>query len=199
MALLRSKHHQLAGFFAVTLAWLLCITSTGLVEWRVWNVTGNPPSMSGLLYVGMWKFCIYDHTQDGVCHYYTQTGTQLLFHFCASRNVLLIALIIGLLGKGALIFSIRNTSIRNPTATYSPLATAGFLYLCATFFVSISLIWCYYSLKINEGISFPPALQLPFQPDSQQAGGAFSLAVFAAGLMLYGSLGLLSKNSHEFP
>ncbi|KAM6151489.1 claudin-34-like [Rhynchocyon petersi] len=193
MVLVRSAHCQLAGFIAVTIGWILSITSIGLVEWRVWNITRSPPSGFSEVHVGMWDVCIYDSKKNGVCHYYTHPDTYLPVSLRSSRSLLLLAFVIGVLGKAAFIFAFRNRPLRNPTTTLTPYTTAGLLYMCAGCCVSISVIWCYYCLKINEGISFPSNFHLPFQPDSQQAGVGLLLAAVSALLMLFGSLGIFAK------
>ncbi|KAM6151484.1 claudin-34-like [Rhynchocyon petersi] len=194
MVLVRITRFQLAGFIAFTLGWLLSTTTVGLVEWRVWFITRSPTSVSRVVHVGMWRVCIYDDdNEDGACHYYTHCSTHLPLTIRGSRSLLLIAFLIGFLVKIFLSLTTRNTPFRNLPTSYNPFTAAGLLYLCAAFCVSISVMWSYHCLKINEGISFAPTLQLPFQPDSQQAGVAVHLAAVAAILMLFGSLGVFYK------
>ncbi|KAM6151485.1 claudin-34-like [Rhynchocyon petersi] len=180
---------------AVTIGWLLSITSMGLVDWREWNITHNTTLFSTVVHVGMWEVCIRDIFKSAVCHYYTRSDTRLPLSICASRSLLLMAFAMGFFGKVTLGLAIGNRPSRHAPCTL--FTTAGILYLSACFCVSVSVMWCYNCVQINEGVAFAPALHLPFQPDSQHTGLAFQMATVTAVLLLFGSLCLLCNKAPQ--
>ncbi|XP_064134837.1 claudin-34 [Loxodonta africana] len=194
--LVNSANCQVAGFAAATIGWLLSTTSMGLVEWRLWHISHAPPLLSSLVCVGMWRVCIHYHDSNKAifCYHYTYHDTFLPLDICVSQNLLLVATILGLLGKACIIFAIRNLymGILRKTATCNPFIASGILYLSASVCISVAVIWNYHSVRNEQGIHFPSSFYVPFKPDTQEIGSAFLVAALAAFLMLLSGFIFLS-------
>ncbi|XP_054551836.1 claudin-34 isoform X3 [Talpa occidentalis] len=62
---------QIAGFALLTIGWILCTTSMGLDEWRVWNVYMGPPH------------------KNAACHQFMASGIlSMVASVCTSITVL---------------------------------------------------------------------------------------------------------------
>ncbi|CAK7313709.1 claudin-34 [Vulpes vulpes] len=197
LLLINSTNRQMAGFTIATVGWILTTTSTGLVEWRVWYMNNSSLFPSGLVCVGMWKVCIYQYITNfnraTLCHRYTYHDTYLPLDIRISQNLLLVATILGLLGRAAIIFALRNVYMGiHQDATFNPFIVSGILNVVAGVCISITVVWNFYSVINEEGITFPPSLYIPFKPDSQEIGSALLVACLAAFMMLLSGLLFLS-------
>ncbi|KAM9576942.1 claudin-34 [Trichechus inunguis] len=194
--LIKRANCQVAGFAAATIGWLLSTTSMGLVEWRLWHISYAPPLLSSLVCVGMWRVCIYYHDSNkGIfCHHYSYNDTFLPLDIRVSQNLLLVATILGLLGKACIVFAIRNLymGIIPKTVTCNPFIASGILYLSASICISVAVIWNYHSVRNEQGIHFPPSFYVPFKPDTQEIGSALLVAALAVLLMLLSGFIFLS-------
>uniref|UniRef100_A0ABI7VWX6 Claudin 34 n=1 Tax=Felis catus TaxID=9685 RepID=A0ABI7VWX6_FELCA len=184
---------QSAGFALATLGWILAITSMGLVEWRVWHTGNTSLSHSGVVCVGMWKVCIYHHAPDTnrstLCYHYTQEDTYIPLGIRICQNLLLVASILGLMGRVSTIFALKNVCVGSVqrNATFGP-RVSGILDIAAGICVLIPVIWNYHSVMNEEGIAFPPFLSLPFKPNTQELGSAVLVAGLSAIMMLSSGL-----------
>nr|XP_012418089.1 PREDICTED: claudin-9-like [Odobenus rosmarus divergens] len=199
--LINSTNHQVAGFAIATVGWILTTTSMGLVEWRVWYMDNTSLFPSGLVCVGMWKGCIYHHVSNNratLCHRYSYRDTYLPLDIRVSQNLLVVASILGLLGRASIIFALRNVymGILQENATFNPFVASGILNLAAGICISIAVVWNYHSVMNEEGITFPPSLSIPFKPNTQKIGSAFLVACLAAFMMVLSGLLFLS---YKFP
>uniref|UniRef100_A0A8D0LYA7 Claudin 34 n=1 Tax=Sus scrofa TaxID=9823 RepID=A0A8D0LYA7_PIG len=199
MPLLISRaNRQITGFAVATIGWILGTTSMGLVEWRVWYMDNTSLFPSGLACVGMWRACIYHHVSNSnrttLCHHYLYHNTYFSLDMRVAQNLLLVASILGLLGKASTIFALRNVymGILQKNATCESFVTSGMLNIAAGVCISIAVVWNYHSVINEEGIAFPPSFNMPFKPHSQQIGSAILVACLAAFMMLLSGLFSLS-------
>lgn len=193
-----SYNRQLAGFTTATVGWILVITSMGLVEWRVWHTENSPLFPSSVVCVGMWKMCIYQHVSNtnrvALCQPYTYRDTYLPLDIRISQNLLLVASILGLLGRASVIFALRNLYIGTlqKNAAFGPFVASGILNIAAGVCVSITVVWNYQSVGREEGIAFPPSLSIPFRPETQELGSAVLVACLGGIMMLLSGLVFIS-------
>ncbi|KAF3815773.1 hypothetical protein GH733_016312 [Mirounga leonina] len=191
---INSANCQVAGFAIATVGWILTTTSMGFVEWRVWHMDNTSLSPSGPVCVGMWKVCIYHHISNynrtKLCRHFSYRDTYLPLDIRVSQNLLLVASILGLLGRASTIFALRNVymGVRQGNATFNPSVASGILNLAAGICISIAVVWNYHSVVNEEGITFPPSLAIPFKPDTQETGSAFLVACLAAFMMMLSAL-----------
>lgn len=184
---------QAAGFALATIGWILTITSMGLVEWRVWHIGNTSLSHSGVVCVGMWKVCIYHHVPNTIgsalCYHYAHEDTSIPLDIRICQNFLLVASILGLMGRVSTIFALKNLCVGSVqrNATFGPLVS-GILDIAAGICVLIPVIWNHHSVMNEEGIAFPPFLSLPFKPNTQEVGIAVLVAGLSAIMMLSSGL-----------
>ncbi|XP_037676846.1 claudin-34-like [Choloepus didactylus] len=194
---LGSIHRQGVGFAAATVGWILSITSMGLVVWQVWYIDNNPLFPSSLACVGMWRVCIYHHVSNvnrvPFCYHYTSHEPFLPLDILMAQNLLLVTSLLGLLGKASIIFALRNThmGILQKKATHVPFMASGILYVAAGICISATVVWNYFSVMKEEGISFPPSCDLPFKPDAQEVGSASVMVLLANFLLLLSGFSFL--------
>ncbi|XP_044090699.1 claudin-34 [Neovison vison] len=201
LLLITSANCQVAGFAMATVGWILTTTSMGLVEWRVWYIENNALLPPGLVCVGMWKVCVYHHVSDHskvtLCQRYSYRDKYLPLDIRVSQNLLLIASILGLLGRASIIFALRNAylGILRENAPFNPFIASGILNLASGVCIAVAVVWNYHSVMSEQGISFPPSLSIPFKPNTQEIGSAFLVACLAAFMMLLSGVIFLS---HKF-
>ncbi|KAG8519768.1 Claudin-34 [Galemys pyrenaicus] len=199
--LVSSANCQVAGFALLTIGWILCTTSMGLAEWRVWYMDKPLVFPSGLACVGMWKVCIQHHNRNFLtptqCYHYSYCDNFLPLDIRITQNLMLAASILGLLGKATIIFALRNVYMGLPhkNAACHPFIISGILNVAASVCISIAVLWNYYSIMNEAGVAFPPSLHLPFKPDMQEVGSAILMASLAAFLLLLSGLSFLSYKS----
>ncbi|XP_037677728.1 claudin-34-like [Choloepus didactylus] len=194
-------------FFAVaTVGWLLCATSMGKAEWRVWHVDNNPLFPSGLARVGVWRVCIYRHDiRFPFCYHYTFHESFLPLDIRVAQKLLLVTSLLGLLGRVSVIFALRNAhmGILQRNAIHVPFMASGILHLAAGICISATVVWNYLSVMKEEGISFPPSFDLPFKPDTQEVGSTSVMALLGTFLLLLSGFSFLlyrfPRNSQVHP
>ncbi|XP_037369034.1 claudin-34 isoform X2 [Talpa occidentalis] len=192
---------QIAGFALLTIGWILCTTSMGLDEWRVWYMEKPLVAPSGVACVGLWKVCIQHHNRKfnrpTHCYYYSHRDAFLPLSIRVTQSLMLAACIMGLMGKALIIFALRNVYMGPPhkNAACHQFMASGILSMVASVCTSITVLWNYYSIMKEEGVAFPPLLHLPFKPDIQDIGSAIFVAALAAFLLLLSSLSFLSYKS----
>lgn len=97
------------GFAVATIGWILGTTAMGFVEWRVWYLD-NASQFSGLACMGMWRVCVFRQTNITTatsCHSYSYHDTYLPLDIRVSQHLLLMASILGLLGKAFVTFPLK--------------------------------------------------------------------------------------------
>ncbi|XP_044522910.1 claudin-34 [Gracilinanus agilis] len=193
---LSSGNPQLTGFSLTVVGWILLGVSVGQVEWRLWHL-GNTTSIipSGSVWVGILKVCYYSSVRHSprrrtskVCHTYGMRNSFLPEDFRAIQHILLLACILGAMGKASLVIGLRNLHLgiaRKSTACNS-FTIGGLCYLSAGICVLISVLWNFNAVFKNEGISFPASFHIPPRPKAQEVGTAISTAIISVILMLLG-------------
>nr|XP_020140438.1 claudin-34 [Microcebus murinus] len=198
---INGANHHVFGFVIATIGWILCTTSMGLVEWGVWHMDDPTFFPTGVACVGMWRVCIYHHDTNistaKVCYRYSYSDDFLPFEVRSAQHLLLIASILGLLGRGFTMFALRNVYVRIPQKhnAYKSFLLSGMLNIMAAFCITLAVLQNYYSIKNLQGIAFPPSFHVPFKPDTQESGNAALVASIAAFLMLLSGLFYLCYKS----
>nr|XP_012646824.1 claudin-34-like isoform X2 [Microcebus murinus] len=190
---INGANHQVPGFVIATIGWILCTTSMGLVEWRVWHMDDPTFFPTGVACVGMWRVCIYHHDTNistaKVCYRYSYSDDFLPFEVRSAQHLLLIASILGLLGRLFSILALRNVYVGiTQKHACNPFILSGMLNLIAAACITLAVLQNYYSIKNLQGIAFPPSFYMPFKPDTQESGNAALVASIAAFLMLLSGL-----------
>ncbi|XP_037676798.1 claudin-34-like [Choloepus didactylus] len=100
--------HQVCNLAAAIVGWILATISTDMAEWRDWSLS-TPVSPSNLVYVGMWQVCFHHNiSRVWFCHHYTLHEHYLPLDIRMAQHLLVVASLLGLLGKASTIFIIRN-------------------------------------------------------------------------------------------
>uniref|UniRef100_A0A8C6DY65 Claudin-34 n=1 Tax=Moschus moschiferus TaxID=68415 RepID=A0A8C6DY65_MOSMO len=192
---INSASCQIVGFAVATIGWILGTTTMGFVEWRVWYLD-NASQFSGLACVGMWRVCVFRHTNITTttsCHDYTYHDTYLPLDIRVSQNLLLMASILGLLGKASVTVALKNVSMGIfENTTYKAFVISGILNIAAGICISVAVIWNYHSVMTEAGIVFPPSFNLPFKPHAQQIGNTVIVACLAASVLFLSGWLILS-------
>ena len=195
------SYHQAAGFALSTTAWILCIISMGLPQWRVWYLNESTVSNPNVAFVGVWKVCIYHHDNSSnirICHQYSYRDNFIPLEIRVSQHLLLITSILWLIGKVATTVAFRNVYMgrQEENVIYNAFSTSAILSIIASSFVFLTVLCNYFSIMNKEGIGFPPSFHMPFYPHSQKVGVAMGLAFLAAILFLCSGLIFIS---YTFP
>ncbi|XP_054437150.1 claudin-34 [Pteronotus mesoamericanus] len=189
---------QMGGFAVATVGWIFCMTSMGLAEWRVWYVRRSPPLPPGLVCVGMWKVCIYQPSsysqKDIACHLYRYADPSLPVDIRVAQSLLLAASVLGLLGKAFLVLALRRVCVGSlrKESTRRLFLAAGVQLVSASACISVAVVCNASAVGKAAGVAFPPSFALPFQPETQEVGGASIVATLAVSLMLLSGLLSLS-------
>ncbi|XP_012504578.1 PREDICTED: claudin 34 [Propithecus coquereli] len=165
---------------------------------HVWYMDDPSVSPPGLAFVGMWRVCIY-HLDANIrtakfCHRYTYSDDFLPRDIRISQHLLLIATILGFLGRGLTILALRNMFMGIPQRhnTCNLFVVTGLLNIIAGVLVAVAVHYNYQSVRNSQGIAFLPSFRLPFRPDSQETGCTALVASVGAFLMLLSGPFLLS-------
>lgn len=185
----KGSNHQVGGLALSTVAWILCITSMGLPQWRVWYLSESTISYPSVAFVGVWKVCIYLHNNSSnirMCHQYNYHDTFIPLDISVSQYLLLITNILWLIGKVATIVALRNVYMgrQEKNVTYNAFTTSAVLNIIASSFIFLTVLCNYFSIVNKEGIGFPPSFHIPLYPYSQKIGVAMVVAFLAAFLFL---------------
>ncbi|XP_050998087.1 claudin-34 [Acomys russatus] len=197
----RGSNLQIAGFALSTIAWVLCITSMGLPQWRVWYLKEPKISYPSVAFVGVWKVCIYHHDDLNnirMCHRYSYSDTFIPLEIRVSQHLMLITSIFWLVGKVATVVALRDVYIgrKEQNVTYNTFGLAAILNIIASSFVFLSVTCNYFPIINKEGITFPTNFHMPFYPHTQKVGIAMVVALIAAILFLCSGLIFIS---YSFP
>ncbi|XP_059105987.1 claudin-34-like [Peromyscus eremicus] len=193
--------YQVGGFALSTIAWILCITSMGLPQWRVWYLKEPMISYSSVAFVGVWRACVNYHNNFSnirMCHQYSYYDTFIPLDIRVSQHLMLITSIFWLVGKVATIFALRNvyTGREELNVTYNAFGLSAVLNIIASSFVFLAVLCNYFSIMNKEGIAFPPSFHMPFYPHIQKVGVAMGVAFLAAILFLFSGMIFIS---YTFP
>ncbi|CAK6450639.1 unnamed protein product [Pipistrellus nathusii] len=205
MALLDKANCQVATLALNMLGWIFTMVSMGLPNWRTWYIESSPAPSWGLAYVGMWKICTYQpnglQSRPIACHRYTYSDTYLPLDILLAQHLLLVASLLGLLGKGLIVMDLWRgyaTQLQKDT-TCDLFFTSRILSIIAGAFISIAVLCNYYAVINEEAIHFPPFFHIPYRPDRQEMGSTVYLAILAALLMLLSGLFTISFQQPHVP
>ncbi|XP_054976030.1 uncharacterized protein LOC129399630 [Sorex araneus] len=167
-------HHSnlhVASFALLTVGLIMCTAAMGFAEWRIWHMS----SPQGLALVGIWKVCIYQVPRTRIapfCHSYPFFDSYLPPSLQRVQYLLLLGVILGYLGKVALIMALRNVFMAKTSKTKDYFLMSGFLCTVASICVVLTVIYTYQAVSNEQGIDFPPSFSMPSRPDSQEFGTA---------------------------
>ncbi|XP_021485542.1 claudin-34-like [Meriones unguiculatus] len=190
-------NRQMGGLALTTMACIICCVSMELPHWRVWYFQDPAVSKRSIAFVGMWRVCVFHHDENFSiirnCHRYSYHDTFVPLDIRMIQQLLLVASILGLVGKITTIISLWDVCMGTVqvNSTYNPFALSGILNIISSTFVFIAVLFNYVFIKRKEGIAFPPSFHMPSNPDSQETGGAMALAIIAAILFLLSGIILL--------
>uniref|UniRef100_A0A8D0QPY3 Uncharacterized protein n=1 Tax=Sus scrofa TaxID=9823 RepID=A0A8D0QPY3_PIG len=170
--------------------WVLGTTSMALAEWRVWYVNSTSLLSSRLACVGVWRACIFHHG-NGLdcpigCQDYSYLDSSVPLDIRVAQIVLLLATVLGLFSKAAIIFALKNMYLSKAQKTCGPSAVAGMLSIAASVCILAAVVWNQLSIQTEEGIAFPPSFNLPFKSDCQEVGGAALMAFLGSFGFFFG-------------
>ncbi|XP_031232043.1 claudin-34-like [Mastomys coucha] len=194
----KSANHQMRGFALATIAWIMCSTSMGLPEWRVWYLEEPTVSSPNIAFIGMWKACIChrvdNSTHQRVCDHYTYRDTLVPLDIRLAQHLLLVANIIGLVGTVCAVFALQQlyTEKLKKNDDYNPFVLSAILNAVASTFIFLAVMCNYFSVPSKKGICFLPSFQIPLFPYAQRAGSAMGVASISAMLFLLSAIIFIS-------
>ncbi|XP_076774557.1 claudin-34 [Arvicanthis niloticus] len=185
----KGSSRQVGGLALSTIAWILCITSMGLPQWRVWYLEEPVISYPSMAFVGVWKACIYHHDNFSnirMCYQYSYHDSFIPLDIRVSQHLMLTTSLLWLVGKIATVYALRNVYMgrQEESVTYNAFGFSAILNIIASSFVFLAVLCNYFSIINKEGIDFPPSFHIPLYPHIQQVGIAMVVAFLAAILFL---------------
>lgn len=193
----KSVNHQIRGFALATLAWIMCSTSMGLPEWRVWYLEEPTVSSPSMAFIGMWKASICHPVDNSshhrVCQHYTYHDALVPLDIRLAQHLLLVANIIGLVGTVCAVFTIQQLYTEKLEKNDdNPFVLSAVLNAVASTFIFLAVMCNYFSVPSKEGLSFLPSLEMPLFPYAQRAGSAMGMASISAILFLLSAIIFIS-------
>lgn len=203
--LAHTAHAQFVGFWAGAVGWILTIVATGLVEWRVWEVSDLSIITSGLAWVGIWRVCFYTSVLVSSeyaamhCQRMRLTDTYMPNEIVTAQVLMLLAFILGFFGNSSVIYGLRNIyfgldETRSITLAFS---FGGGLLLLAGVASFIPLFWNLNAVVANQTIRFPPNFNMPSAPDDQYVGSGIAVGISASILVVLSGIVFLSYKLPE--
>uniref|UniRef100_A0A670K0S1 Claudin 34 n=1 Tax=Podarcis muralis TaxID=64176 RepID=A0A670K0S1_PODMU len=183
--------HQLCAFLIDIVAWIMCIASTAVVNWRVWSVENIKGIGSGNIWIGIWQVCFWkDPSNDGNsfwhCEDLNEQHPSLPREIFIAQDLMALASIMNSAALGLISFALYNVfeprKHKNFVLTFFRLA--AFLNLVAGILVLISVVWNTSAVLHNGKIVFPEDFELPQIPSEQHIGPSIYLGYIAAGFQL---------------
>nr|XP_028572195.1 claudin-34-like isoform X1 [Podarcis muralis] len=182
---------QLCAFLIDIAAWIMCIASTAVVNWRVWSVENIKGIGSGNIWIGIWQVCFWkDPSNDGNsfwhCEDLNEQHPSLPREIFIAQDLMALASIMNSAALGLISFALYNVfeprKHKNFVLTFFRLA--AFLNLVAGILVLISVVWNTSAVLHNGKIVFPEDFELPQIPSEQHIGPSIYLGYIAAGFQL---------------
>ncbi|XP_029457702.1 claudin-34 [Rhinatrema bivittatum] len=198
--LAHTVHLQLAGLAFATVGWILSSITTGLVQWRVWHVANTTIITSGIAWVGIWRSCFFSDIlispslRTMYCQEFSAQDSFLPREIFVAQGLMLVAVILGGMGKVSTVCALRNVYQGMPSGTevMKWFITAGVLNLVAGVCILIPVAWNFYSVAHNFTISFPSSFYMPTSPLKQEVGAAIPVGIVSAVLMLLSGIFFLA-------
>ena len=171
--------------------------TTGLNEWRLWQVDDVSLISSGVAWVGIWRSCFYSQVLPQVenCRSISISAPFAPAEIPAAQLLMMLAVISGLAANicGALAMRLAYFSVKNRGKMRLVFMLAGLLYLLTGGMCLVPLLWNMSSVLRNNTIDFPPEFQLPSAPVRQRIGSAIVVGISASVLVLLSGLLFLSS------
>ncbi|XP_021009633.1 claudin-34-like [Mus caroli] len=196
----KSANYQIRGFALATIAWIMCSTSMGLPEWRIWYFEDPMVSSPSMAFVGMWRASICNHVDNSshqsVCQHYSYHDALVPLDIRLAQHLLLVANIIGLIGTVCAVFVLQQlyTGKLETNNEDNPFLLSAVLNAVASIFIFLAVMCNFYTVPSKEGLSFLLSLQMPVFPYAQRAGIAMGVASTSAILFLLSALSFISYN-----
>lgn len=189
MYLAGTAHMQFLGLVVGVLAWICIMASTGLNEWRLWQVTDESVITSGVAWVGIWRACFYSHVLPKMenCQSISIGDRYVPTEILVAQVLMMLAVICGLAGNISAVLAMRMAyfTVEDRKSIRMIFVLAGSLYLLTGAFCLVPLVWNMSSVLNNSTINFPPEFHLPPAPVRQHVGSAIGVGIFASILILF--------------
>lgn len=178
---------QLLGTTLGTLGWLGIIIACALPLWRVTAFIGNNIVTAQIMWEGLWMNCVVQSTGQMQCKVY-DSMLALSQDLQASRAILIIAALVGLVAIFASFAGGKCTNCLEDSLAKSRLATAG-----GVFFIAAGVLGLVPSSWTAHRIIGDFYNPLVAQAQKRELGAAIFICWGAAGLLLIGG-GLLCSS-----
>lgn len=190
--LANTAHWQFLGLLAGTVAWIFIMATTGLNEWRLWDVADVSVITSGVAWVGIWRACFYSQALPEMenCQRISITDSFAPVEIPVAQVMMMLAVISGLAGNisAALAMRLAYFSVEHHRNIRLFFLLAGTLYLLTGTLSLVPLAWNMSSVLNNNTIDFPPEFHLPAAPVRQQVGSAIAVGILASIVILMSGL-----------
>lgn len=192
MYLAHTAHPQFLGLVVGFLAWILIMITSGLNEWRLWEVEDVSVITSGVAWVGIWRACFFSQVLPEVetCQSIGISAPFAPPEIPAAQVLMMLAVISGLAANicGAVAVRLAYFSLKRRRNMRLVFVLAGVLYLLTAGMCLVPLLWNMASVLKNNTIDFPPHYRLPAAPVRQSLGSAIGVGLCASGLILVSGL-----------
>ncbi|KAM3619826.1 uncharacterized protein V6R79_014211 [Siganus canaliculatus] len=194
--LVHTAHWQFLGLTTGVLSWILILFTTGVNEWRLWEVEDESVITSGLAWVGIWRACFYTQVLPDVetCESISISDDFAPVEIPVAQVLMMLAVISGLAGNLSAGAAVRLAYFtlddrRNMRLFF---VLAGSLYVLTGIMCLVPLVWNMTSVLVGSTIDFPPEFHLPAAPVSQRVGSAIIVGIIGSILMLFSGIVFLS-------
>lgn len=192
MYLAHTAHPQFLGLVVGFLAWILIMITSGLNEWRLWEVEDVSVITSGVAWVGIWRACFFSQVLPEVetCQSIDISAPFAPPEIPAAQVLMMLAVISGLAANicGAVALRLAYFSLKRRRNMRLVFVLAGVLYLLTAGMCLVPLLWNMASVLKNNTIDFPPRYRLPAAPVRQSFGSAIGVGLCASGMILVSGL-----------
>ncbi|XP_070615798.1 claudin-4-like [Erythrolamprus reginae] len=177
---------QFCGYFLGILGSIMCIASTTMQSWRVWQVDPKDGTYPGVIWIGIWKACYQHSTQPKNryihCEDFTGKLKMLPKEIFLAQDLMTLSCIVGAVAitimSFALVIVVKDTEQKK----YLPILfnTVGFLNVLAGIMILIPTLWNRHSVLEDKSIPFPLFFKMPRVPRRQEVGAAIYIGYSAA-------------------
>lgn len=192
MHLVHTAHLQFLGLIFGFLAWILIMTTTGLNEWRLWQVDNVEVITSGTAWVGIWRACFYSHNLSMTenCWSISIGDSFAPTEIVAAQVMMMLAVVVGLAANVCAAYAMRMAyfSVKDRRNIRLVFLLAGGLYVLTSVLCMVPLLWNTNSIVNNHPIDFPPEFYLPSTPVAQHIGSGIGVGLFASTVIFLSGL-----------
>nr|XP_054590683.1 claudin-34-like [Nothobranchius furzeri] len=188
--LAHTAHSQFCALWMAFTGWTLTAMALGLIQWRVWLVSGTGVITSGVAWVGIWRACFNSYTDvsEGLrnmhCSYISLQEVFTPPEIAAGQVLMLLSLLVGLCGSAGGVYAMRKAYFGLENSIRLCFISTGVLCLLAAVLALVPLLWNLSSVVTNQTIAFPPEFEFPRAPESQQVGGGIGVGIVGSVLMI---------------